>query len=334
MEYTPTLFGDIARRALAAYDMQGCSLAFIRHSDNATFRVEKPGSDAFLLRIHIPITIAMGTHGADPQAITSELLWLEALSQDTDLVLQKPVRNQAGELVTRILVEEAGGLVNCTLLSWLDGQPYHRDLESEHTAGQIGTILAKLHLHASQWKVPEGFTRPRRDLAYFERMLNGLRPALADGRISPSDYAEFETSIGVLGEMMRSLDGDRRNDGIMHADAHKGNLLYHEGQIRLIDFSFCAWGNFMFDVSICLSDMKQELHTAFLKSYRDLRSLPDGYQKLVEGFFVGGMVGTFSYWESNPRVQGWLATKVPQIARDYAAKFNRGEHFWFSWVGG
>jgi Ser/Thr protein kinase RdoA (MazF antagonist) len=330
MEDTCTLFGDIAKRALAEYDMQGCTLAFIRHSDNATFRVEKPGSEPFLLRIHIPITIAMGTHGADPEAINSELLWLEALSQDTDLVLQKPVRNQAGELVSRIPVEGFDGPVNCTLLHWLSGQPYHRDLESEYTACQIGTILGKLHLHASQWKVPDGFKRPKRDLVYFERMLNGLRPALADGRISPPDYAEFETSIGLLGDMLGLLNDNRQTYGIIHADAHKGNLLYHAGEIRLIDFSFCAWGNFMFDVGICLSDMKKELHPVFLKSYKDLRSLPDGYQKLIEGFFIGGMVGTFTYWVSNPHAQELLATKVPQIARDYAAKFNRGEYFWFT----
>ncbi len=326
---TPTNFDDIARRALAEYDLQEYSLAFIRHSDNATFKVEKPGSEPFLLRIHIPITTAMGTHGADPEMINSELMWLEALSQDTDLVLQKPVRNQAGELVTRIPVEEAGGPVNCTLLGWLEGQPYYRELESENTVCQIAGILGKLHLHASQWKVPDGFIRPKRDFAYFESMLNGLRPALADGRISPPDYAQLETSIGLLGDRMCLLNDNRQTCGIIHADAHKGNLLYHAGEIRLIDFSFCAWGDFMFDVSICLSDMNKQLHPAFVKSYQDLRSLPDGYRELIEGFFIGGMVGTFSYWVSDPRAQGLLAAKVPQIARDYAAKFNRGEYFWF-----
>jgi hypothetical protein len=66
-----------------------------------------------------------------------------------------------------------------------------------------------------------------------------------------------------------------------------------------------------------------------LEGYQGLRTLPDVHQRLIEGFFVGSMVGTFSYWLANPRAQGILATKVPQIARDYAARFNRGEHFWF-----
>jgi len=42
------------------------------------------------------------------------------------------------------------------------------------------------------------------------------------------------------------------------------------------------------------------------------------------------MVGTFSFWVENLRTQELLARKVPQIAREYARKFNRREHFWFS----
>ena len=30
------------------------------------------------------------------------------------------------------------------------------------------------------------------------------------------------------------------------------------------------------------------------------------------------------------RVEDLLARKVPQTVGDYAVKFNRGEHFWFS----
>jgi Ser/Thr protein kinase RdoA (MazF antagonist) len=322
-------FYDIARRALAEYDLKGYPLSFIRHSDNVTFKVEVSDSRAFLLRIHIPITHAMGAHGADYDAVNSELLWMEALSQDTDLVLPNPVRNRVGELVTPLPVEDTIVPVNCTLLHWLEGQPYHRDLESEQTAHQIGVILAKLHNHASQWEIPQGFKRPRRDIAYFERVLRALQPAVKDGRVSPSDYSKLETSIALLSDMLRSLDENQRIFGIIHADPHKGNMLFQDGEIRLIDFSFCAFGNYMFDLGICFSDMKQELHRSFLESHQSLRALPDGHQKLIEAFFVGSMVGTFSFWVSNPQAQKLLATKVPQIAKDYAARLNRGEHFWF-----
>jgi Ser/Thr protein kinase RdoA (MazF antagonist) len=330
MEEKQILFNDVAGRALAEYDVKAYTLTFIRHSDNVTFKVEGPGWGAYLLRIHVPVTRAMGAHGADSGAVNSELLWLEALSRDTDLVLQKPVRNRAGALVTQVPAENAALPVNCTLLHWVDGQPYHRGLESEQTARQIGEILAELHIHASRWEIPEGFKRPKRNAAYFEEALRGIQPALEDGRISPADYSELETSMTLLAETLRSLDEGRQTHGIVHADTHKGNMLYHDGEIRLIDFSFCAFGNYMFDLGICFSDMKESLHRAFLEGYQSLRALPDGHRRLVEGFFVGSMVGTLSHWVANPHAQEMLAVKVPQIARDYAARFNRGEYFWFS----
>ena len=85
MEEYQILFNDVARHAVAEYNLKGYSLTFIRHSDNVTLKVEDPGLGAHLLRIHVPVTKAMGTHGANSNAVNSELLWLEALSQDTDL---------------------------------------------------------------------------------------------------------------------------------------------------------------------------------------------------------------------------------------------------------
>jgi len=328
MEDKIRYFIELAEKALAEYDIKNCHLTYIRHSDNISFKVECTDSTSYLLRLHLPVTEAMGNHGADPEMVKSELTWLEALSRETDLVLQKPFRNRKGQLVIQIPVENRS--VNCSMLNWVEGQSYHRDLESDSTAYQIGEILAKMHNQSSQWEISPCFKRPPRDIRYFKKVLQNIKPALDDGRIKLADYTEFETSIALLTEKMKSLPNTRKTWGIIHADAHKGNMLFHRGDIRLIDFSFCAMGNFMFDLGVCFSDMKPVLHQAFLEAYQSLRELPDDYPRLIEGFFVGSMVGTFSFWIANPRTQEILKTKFPQIARDYAAKFNRGESFWFS----
>ena len=323
-----TKYDEIAKHVLENYELFGPRQSFIRHSDNITYKVTTSNSESFLLRIHIPITLAMGTHGADFDMVNSEVTWMLALGQETNLVIQKPIRNKSGALVTSIPIDD-GTTVNSTLLSWIEGKPYHRELENEETAYQIGTILATLHNQASRWKIPGGFTRPRRDIQYFEKKLNGLKPAVNDGRISTSDYSELSESISLLVGMLSNLDEIPELHGIMHADLHKGNMLYHEGEIRLIDFSFCAFGNYMFDLGICLSDMKEELHKFCLQGYRSLRGLPENYQRLIEGFFLGSIVGTFSFWVANRNAQANLARKVPQITRDYAVRFNQNEHFWF-----
>jgi Ser/Thr protein kinase RdoA (MazF antagonist) len=261
--------------------------------------------------------------------VKSEVLWLQTLAQETNLPLQKPVENRSGQLVTHIASKD-GNSIYCTLMKWVEGEPYHRELESESTAYQIGTILATLHNHASQWEVPDGFVRPKRDIPHFEAVLRGLSPAVKDGRISSLDYKQLSKSISLLIDMIQELDQGPEAYGLMHSDMHKGNMLYHEGNIRLIDFSFCAFGNYMFDLGICLSDMKVELHRFCLQGYQSLRELPENYQQMIEGFFIGSVVGTFSFWIPNPRCQEILVKKVPQITNDFAIKFNRNERFWFS----
>ena len=110
-------FDDIAARALAEYDIATSPASFIRHSDCVTYRVRSE-SGSNLLRIHVPLTAAMGAHGADPLSIASELMWLEALGRGTELVLQSPVRNRLGELVTQV-DDGAGGTACCSLLRWV-----------------------------------------------------------------------------------------------------------------------------------------------------------------------------------------------------------------------
>lgn len=321
---------DIAHRALARYALPDHRLRFLRHGDTATYKVETSDGDARLLRVHVPVTLAMGSHGAEARAVESELLWLEALRRETPLPLQTPVRNLDGDLVTAVRIPGGAAEVNCTLLGWLAGEPYHRDLETERTAHHIGEILAILHDHASRWEPPEGLTRPRRDVAYFERALAALGPARDDGRIGPGDHAELEASIERLVALLRSRREDRATDGLMHADAHKGNLLHEDGRIRLIDFSFCAFGCFLFDLGVAMSDMKQALHPAFLRGYRGVRPLPEDHAELVEGLCVGSLVGTLSYWTGNPRARELLVRKAPEVTRMFSVPFNRGERFWFA----
>ena len=49
-----------------------------------------------------------------------------------------------------------------------------------------------------------------------------------DERISLSDYSKLSRSISLLIDMGCQLDEGQQFHGIIHADTHKGNMLYHE----------------------------------------------------------------------------------------------------------
>ena len=169
-------FEDVAAQALIQYGLQGASLGFLQQSDSITFQVQAAGGARYLLRIHVPLAEAMGEHGSSPVMLRSELQWLDALRRSSGLVLQAPQRNRAGKFVTTI--QTSNGPLNVTMLGWLEGETYSRDLENEDTASQIGEIAGKIHQHASHWRLPAGFTRPKRDAAYFQAMLGQLAVAV------------------------------------------------------------------------------------------------------------------------------------------------------------
>jgi thiamine kinase-like enzyme len=179
------------------------------------------------------------------------------------------------------------------------------------------------------WKLPKGFTRPRRDAAFFEQAMLSLWPAVEDGRIASQDYKTLQTSLSWLTGEVRNLSQTRVTSGLLHGDLHRGNFLLHRGRIRLIDFSLAAFGHFAYDLGTCLSNVRTAYHPIFLEEYKRHMPLPRGYERLIEAYFIGSYVVTFSFWISDAASQETLVQRVPLIARDYGAYFNRDERFWF-----
>lgn len=327
METDLDFFNELAGRALTYYVLGSVSLDFINHSENVTFRVTPDNGGTYLLRLHSPKNPAMGDHGSNPAAVRSEMQWIEALHQN-GLPVQNPVRNTQGEWVTQLTLDN-GQRLNCTLLEWIGGTVYERGMESENTVAQMGEIVGKLHLHSSRWKRPRGFTRPARDPGYFDSCLALLTPAVDDRRIDYNDFKELESAVDKLKAIMRKQPKTRQTNGLLHGDLHRGNFLYDEGEIRLIDFSFCCFGSYMFDLGICLAGIHPDLHDLFLVNYDRLFPLPKNYSETIEGYFLGGYIGTLSFWVNDPEAQEIFVKRVPYVAQEYAAPFNRGDRFWF-----
>jgi len=71
-------FEAIAKSVLADYALDEPRLSFIRQSDSVTYKVTTANSEPYLLRIHIPITSAMGgfneRYQTDPAKANSQSL--------------------------------------------------------------------------------------------------------------------------------------------------------------------------------------------------------------------------------------------------------------------
>ena len=215
------------------------------------------------------------------------------------------------------------------MLEWLEGDLYTREMESEESVVQIGKLVGRLHQHASKWKLPDGFQRPKRDAPYFMNVLASLQPAIDDGRINYHDFKMLQASVEGLADLIQSGRKTRNMVGLIHGDLHRGNFLNYEGKIRLIDFSLCAIGHFAYDLGTCMSNISSGLHPIFLANYEQFLPLPRNFERLIEGSFIASYIVTFSFWRDNPGAQETLVQRVPYIAQEFASRFNRDERFWF-----
>ncbi|MFG6107558.1 hypothetical protein U2F10_35355 [Leptothoe sp. EHU-05/26/07-4] len=132
---------EIAQAALTYYDLPKVQLSFLEQSQNTTFRVETPAKEMYLLRLHIGVKAAgksLYESWKKPSIIESELLWLNAIAQDTELTVPQPVQNRLGDWVTNIVGTQQGVSIPCSLLQWVDGE----HLGSEPTAQQIWQLDA------------------------------------------------------------------------------------------------------------------------------------------------------------------------------------------------
>ncbi len=268
--------------ALARYDLEDARLTLLQHEQNTTFRVDARGG-RYLLRITRP-----GVH--TPDTIGSEMSWLNALRRDTGLGVPEPVTVRDGSVV---VVTRRGVLEPhlCVLLHWLDGRFSNARL-TPAAVQQVGALEAHLQCHSARWTPPPGFVRPRVDTLTSAGKATSLAPSAAHARLG--DHPAFDDAerglrlvemlisadaatlvrkaIEIVWASTRTLARDPTGFGLIHADLHTDNYLFHRGAARAIDFDDCGWGFHLYDLAVTLWDLEgrprcDELRDACLAAY-------------------------------------------------------------------
>ena len=332
-DHLPNLAAEYHRlglQALARYGLEDYQLTFLRHNENLTYKAEDPvEGKAYALRLHEPRHAGFGRHGRDWKMVRSELRWMEAVQRDTGLTIPRPLRNLDGQLVTRLELGEDKPAVNCSMLTWLAGEPPGEEGLSAGQAEQLGSILARLHNHTRHWQPPADFLRPKRDSAYFQGMYQRLWRGVDEGLVAREDYRILGEVIERVITMVEAAPEDGNAHGLIHADVINGNLLLHKGELRLLDFSFSCFAPYTFDLAVCLGDQKREVHQSILKGYTQHSPLPEKYQEEIEGFMLGSLVGSLVFMLPRKQTHGWIRTRLPEIVQERARKYIQGKAYWF-----
>jgi Ser/Thr protein kinase RdoA (MazF antagonist) len=290
--------GQVARlqrmgeAALPAFGVTATRLVPLGHEENTTYRVEARDGSRYVLQIQRPgkNTVAQ---------VRSEMQWLAALRRDTDLQVPEPVPARNGDLLVLAEADDVPEPRICVLLRWMDGRFINKGLRPLHLE-RVGEFTGRLQQHSIGWTPPPGFTRWREDgltrieggradpfsdavTAYIEDLFTTLFTA--------ADAALVAAAIRRVRETLATLDGGPDGFGLIHGDLHQWNYLFHQGEMRAIDFDDCGYSYFLYDLGPTLAEVYERadypaLRAALLRGYGGLRPLPPEPERVLHTFVI------------------------------------------------
>jgi Ser/Thr protein kinase RdoA (MazF antagonist) len=321
----------LAIRALDGYPLVAPELRFVAHGENTTFRVDAmtvDGRDRFLLRVHRPARHGQRLDSA--AAVGSELDWLTALRADTALSVPEPLRTTDGRLTTTAAFKDVPEPRVCSMLRWMDGRVHAAVPRPVHLR-RLGSVMARLHNHAAQWRLPSGFARIRWDWETFfgDTMVYGGINAADVWDLIPGDLRwRFDRVASRMQRVMTQLGDGADQVGLIHADLHLENALFWRDDVRVIDFDDCGFGYWLYDIAVSLWELRQrddyeQFRTALIDGYIQHRPLPPGGLAHLDDFVATREVA-FGLWfaataEVNPAFRADLSQVLGNIGRSLDA---------------
>ena len=253
------LLRDVALDGARAFGLEPVRIRLARHAFNTTFRVDAASGDRVAVRVN---TNSLST----PAHVLAQHAWMLALAEEADLRPPVPLRTESGAEVALVHAHGQEHLV--VAASWLEGDEVG-ECDAVQAAA-LGRAMATMHAHARTWSMPEGG-----DLSAFTDPLFGdedrLLDAYADRR---EDRALVEWALERCQAAMTAA-GRSAAAMVIHGDLHGANLLWHEGELALLDFDDCGIGVPALDLAIA---------TFYLRGGdpRVEEALREGYSEVAE----------------------------------------------------
>jgi len=292
-------FTSLANAAIANYAVEVTSISFLSKSDGVLFCIETiDPKSKYVLRIHNDVGEYRSSIYHQNDIIESYLLWLYALDRDTDITVQKPVKNRANHWVTEIPSDRSNESIKCTLLKWIES-----DIISPHTeatVSQVGRLMAKMHNHASAWDKPDSFVRPLYDTNRFRQGLSELSIRAPEILFTGNVEHVLNEVVDRLHLLLDELGREKKYWGPIHGDlGWEGNVVFCQDKACPIDFNGCSIGHYLCDIAWAFCYISASLRPSFLLSYQQERALTDKSKRVIEIFGVGIGILLLAGWSKN-----------------------------------
>jgi Ser/Thr protein kinase RdoA (MazF antagonist) len=208
--------------------------------------------------------------------------------------------------------------VNIVVLNYLEGESKSPETLSYEEIGKIGKFLAELHNANFEPNTSLQFA-PKLD---FRGLFSTRYPLTEEAKalFKPQQLAVMDKVAQTVKSAMDELGQGENEFGLIHGDFLLKNILFHEGEVRALDFEYCGWGYYLYDLMPLLWQLKQlsnykELEEALWNGYNSIRPLTERHRQLLETFIAGRQVASMRWVaanQHNPAYQGKVESILQQ----------------------
>ena len=323
-------YEELVRRALPLWGIdRDSALSLLKLRENAVYAVtDRAANEKLVIRVH-----RAGYH-SDAE-LRSEWQWITGL-KEYGVLTPEPRCSRNGRMFE---IVESPGVPEprqVDVVDWIEGEQLGSVEEGlEGSPDQIrarfetlGSAMAKMHNHASQWQAPEGFTRHAWDVDG----LTGEAPFWGRFWELPALSARQRDMMLEVRDRLRAglteLGTAPDIYGLIHADLVFENVLTGADGIRVIDFDDCGYGWHLFDIATSIIFLRGTGHFAMAKEalvagYRQNRLLPDDHLAWFPVLLMArattylGWMHTRSETETAREMTPYIIELVTNLAEDY-----------------
>ncbi|HEX8524726.1 MAG TPA: phosphotransferase [Tepidisphaeraceae bacterium] len=302
---------QVARQALRHYDLPRVRLKLIAQQHNFVYRVHHDGQPRYVLRLQNALL-------SDEQA-RLQLQWMSHLRATAALPIPEPIPTIDGNPFYRVQHPDLGGIRRAVLLTWLNGD-YARPVTPHHMES-LGNLLAQLHQHSQSFAVSPDTSCHRLDADFlFGKTFCASSPSAALSANQRRTLKHARTRIEAL---MNALAQHPNHFGLIHGDTNANNVIYHDGDARLIDFDEFGLGYYLYDLAEALRLFTRHenfplLRDALIASYTTARPSfaisASALDAMLAATFISYLNFGFGLADQT-NFRRWIDFAVQQIAR-------------------
>lgn len=286
---------QLAINVLDQYDFEVRDIQLVGTFTNTIFRLRTTSNQSYIIRVCNP-------NWRTRTDLISEIMWLHALENDTNIHAPQPIPAINGDFIVESHVAGVPETRRCVVMSWIPGVLLGTRL-NEANMVKMGMLFARLHEHGAKFTPSEGFTKRKLDSIYARDEPNVLFSQPCRDAFTPDTWKILRRTNEKVQESFAQLYRDKKSVQVIHNDLHHDNIKIYHGKLYPFDFEDTIWGYPVQDIAMALQDLMTDVgqeeyeayHRAFRVGYESLQIWPENYEGQIDTFRAGRMLWVANY---------------------------------------